>query len=94
MKISILFLSSLFLGLWCAVSCSDDKQALRVMDESKKKTDNKMAQLTKADSLLMEINICDDADSNNYEQKCILDTLFMGLKQDVPSSDAFAVLIK
>ena len=52
-----------------------------------------MAQLTKADSLLMEINICDDADSNNYEQKCILDTLFMGLKQDVPSSDAY-VLIK
>ena len=84
----------MFLGLWCAVSCSDDKEAVRVMDKSKKKTDNKMAQLTKADSLLMEINICDVTDSNNYEQKCILDTLFMGLKQDVPSSDAFAVLIK
>ena len=94
MKISILFLFSFFLGLWCAVSCSDDKEAVQVMDESKKATDNKMAQLTKADSLLTEINICDDTDSNNYEQKCILDTLFMGLKQDVPSSDAFALMIK
>lgn len=94
MKISILFLSSLFLGLWFAVSCSDDKEAVKVMDESKEATDNKIVQLTKGDSLLMEINICDDTDSNNYEQKCILDTLFMGLKQDVPSSDAFAVMIK
>ena len=69
----------MFLGLWCAVSCSDDKQAVRVMDESQKKTDNKMAQLTKADSLLMEINICDDTDSNNYEQKYFGYTIY-GIK--------------
>ena len=53
-----------------------------------------MVELTMGDSLLMEINICDVTDSNNYEQRCILDTLFMGLKQDVPSSDAFALMIK
>ena len=51
MKISVLFISSLFLGLWCDVSCSDDKEAVKVMDESKKKTDNKIVQLTKGDSL-------------------------------------------
>ena len=76
MKISVFFISSLFLGLWCAVSCSDDKEAVKVMDESKKKTDNKIVQLTKGDSLLMEINICDVTDSNNYQQKCILGGLF------------------
>lgn len=94
MKIYVRFLFSLLLILFWMVSCSDNKEPVKVVDESKKNTDNKIVQLTKGDSLLKEINICDVRDSNDYLQKCIEDTLFMGLKQDVPSSDAFALMIK
>lgn len=90
----ILFLFSMLLGLLFTVSCSDDKEAVEVIDESKKNKVNKIVQLTKGDSLLLEINICGVTDTNEFSQKCILDTLFMGLKVNETSSDAFAVMIK
>ena len=77
------------------ISCSDEGNNLSIEVESiQENHDADIKTPKKSDSLLMELNICGSADSVSFKQECVLDTLFMTIKEETSLSDAFALMIK
>ena len=76
-------------------SCSDeslDRKEKAIPKTDKIKTIHK-AQTFK-DSLIQEINICKDSISSGFNSSCLLDTIFLPIKEDYSLSDGFVMQIK
>lgn len=85
----------IFTTTFYLVSCSDEDKNLSIEVEPIEKNHNSDIKVaTKRDSLLLELNICEDTLSGINGQTCVLDTLFMTVKEGASLSDAFVLMIK
>lgn len=94
MKRSFRLFLLIFITTCYLISCSDENRNLSKEVEPIQKNNSNIKSPTKRDSLLMELNICGYADSVGFKQECVLDTLFMTIKEETSLSDAFALMIK
>ena len=89
------FMLFVLIGTCYLISCSDESKN-PIVDPSTKAEVKKVnpQKLTLKDSLLLEINICKDSISDLITSSCVVDILFLPIKEDYSLSDGFVIQIK